>query len=81
VKKSSILRSVLKLQSGITATSSKEPEEVYPDLSYSERTVCSRLSRHKGHDTLFRAFNILGLSMHKIILVVTCHKLRYELED
>jgi len=40
-----------------------------------------RLSRYKGHNKLFKAFDRLGLSAHEINSVVTWHGTRWELED
>jgi len=59
----------------------EELEEVYPGWDYADRNVRMRLSRYKGHNKLFKAFDRLGLSAHEINSVVTWHGTRWELED
>ena len=60
---------------------SEELEEVYPGWDYADSNVRMRLSRYKGHNRLFKAFDKLGLSAHEINSVVTWHGTRWELED
>ncbi|PWW75055.1 hypothetical protein C7212DRAFT_326060 [Tuber magnatum] len=59
----------------------EELEEVYPGWDYADSNVRMRLSRYKGHNKLFKAFDKLGLSAHEINSVVTWHGTRWELED